>query len=109
MYLYFGGTLPGHGERKTLEVSLQTEVFRLPAPSRARAALRAAGTETGEEDFGGVVKDAGLGRPRPGGVRALLESQGFLLFPGAISSDLGTGFFLHLGGKGGRWKGRQAV
>lgn len=42
VYLYFGGTLPGHGERKTLEVSLQTQVFRLPAPSHARAALWAA-------------------------------------------------------------------
>jgi len=51
VYLYFGGTLPGHGERKTLEVSLQNEVLRLPPPSRARAALWAAGTETGREGF----------------------------------------------------------
>lgn len=69
MYLYFGGTLPGHGERKTLEVSLQTEVFRLPAPSCARAALRAAGTETGEKDFGEAVKNVGVGPTWPGGVQ----------------------------------------
>lgn len=51
VYLYFGGTLPGRGERITLEVSLQTEVFRLPAPSRAWAALGAAGTDLDGEDF----------------------------------------------------------
>lgn len=51
MYLYFGGTLPGRGERITLEVSLQTEVFRLPAPSHAWAALGAAGTDLDGEDF----------------------------------------------------------
>lgn len=28
VYLYFGGTLPGHGERETLEVPLQKEVFQ---------------------------------------------------------------------------------
>lgn len=59
VYLYFGGTLPGRGERITLEVSLQTEVFRLPAPSRARvalrAALRAAGTDLDREDFREVL------------------------------------------------------
>lgn len=61
MYLYFGGTLPGRAERKTLEVSLQNEVFRLLAPSCAGAALGAAGTETGEEDFGETVKDMDIG------------------------------------------------
>lgn len=82
MYLYFGGTLPGRGERKTLEVSLQTEVFRLPAPSRARAALRAAGTKTGEEDFGEAVRNTGVsGPPWPGRVRAVPVSQGFSVVP----------------------------
>lgn len=61
VYLYFGGTLPGRGERKTLEVSLQNEVFRLLAPSCAGAALGSAGTETGEEDFGETVKDTDIG------------------------------------------------
>ena len=73
VYLYFGGTLPGHGKRKTLEVSLQNEVFRLPAPSRAQAALRAAGTEIGEEDFGEAAKDTGVGPTRQGGVRGGCE------------------------------------
>lgn len=73
VYLYFGGTLPGHGERKTLEVSLQNKVFRHPAPSCAPAALGAAGTQRGKLDFGEAGKDAGVGPTWPGGVRGGCE------------------------------------
>lgn len=101
VYLYFGGTLPGHGERKTLEVSLQTEVFRLPAPSRARAALRAAGTDSDEEDFGEALDLRGCAGYGEAGSPAAALVVSALLFPGVIPADPGVSIFIHWEGEGG--------
>jgi len=109
VYLYFGGTLPGHGERKTLEVSLQTEVFRLPAPSRARAGLRADGTDSDEEDFGEALDLRGPAGYGEAGSPAAASAVSAVLFPGVIPADPGVGIFLHLGREGGEVEKQAGV